>query len=467
MVDFPHLAPKFAAPLQPQAIDAYKQRLIDAEMVRRAYSGQGSAMPILGSIADYILGIPERAIKGAMGTVGPGGVITSSDAPEAWGQMAEAGYDAAEMLAGAGATRSMANAARGMHGVELGTGGTRTTSAGGAMSKAPRDVPQTLMPRYIPPRGVPQRIVDITTNPEVRKKMLAVIRRGIEMGGADWYDTTKLRKAFIKELGKRKGQEAFHKYMDFVAATSPRSEVGVNARNASYYYHRYMNDQPMPQVGEKNPAPYGHMAQKLHQQNANAIAGPGWDPLKNPKPSSFSENLSGNWAPATIDTHAFRLPALLAKDSRFLMGSFNPEKGVTINPKAMFESGELTLEDALKRPAYWESQPAKTEYAAMEDYYRSLAEELGISPAQAQAAAWVGGGKITGLGSDATKGFVDFVFDRVALTAEKMKLSQKDVLSGFIKGKMPLLGFGGGAVLSLEQLPPSVQDVLAEGLTQI
>jgi hypothetical protein len=60
-------------------------------------------------------------------------------------------------------------------------------------------------------------------------------------------------------------------YMDMVAATSPRSEVGINARNASYYYQRAIKGEPMPAVGEVNPQPYGHLAQNRHQLNAERV----------------------------------------------------------------------------------------------------------------------------------------------------------------------------------------------------
>jgi hypothetical protein len=43
-----------------------------------------------------------------------------------------------------------------------------------------------------------------------------------------------------------------------------------------------------------------------------------WDVLANPKPASYAENIAGNQQPATVDTHAARLPALLSRDPRFL-----------------------------------------------------------------------------------------------------------------------------------------------------
>jgi hypothetical protein len=269
--------------------------------------------------------------------------------------------------------------------------------------------------------------------------MLDVISEGQKMGGANWYNAEPLRGAFNAELGSG-GDTAFRKYMDLVAATSPRSDVGTNVRNASYYYGRAMSGEPMPAVGDKNPQPYGHMAQKLHQMNANRVAGAGWDPLNNPKPASFVENLVGNQQPATIDTHAFRLPAILARDPRFLETAFQVNKDAPKqNIQKMLASGEVSVDDAANRAAWWQAQPKENEYGAMERYYQSLGKDLGLTPAQTQASAWVGGGKLTGLASDESKPFLRFFEDRVNLTAEKRGETPKQTLKNFIRGKAPLL----------------------------
>ena len=54
----------------------------------------------------------------------------------------------------------------------------------------------------------------------------------------------------------------------------------------------------------------------------------------------------------------------------------------------------MPIGDAAGRAAWWQAQPKANEYGAMENYYKSLGKELGLTPAQAQASAWVGGGKI-------------------------------------------------------------------------
>lgn len=311
------------------------------------------------------------------------------------------------------------------------------------LSEVPK-VQQFDLPRYQPARGVPARVTEMMANPDVRNAVLQTISEGVQKGGAKWYNADPLRDKFIEKLGADAGDAAFRKYMDLVAATSPRSDVGTNVRNASYYYQRAMSGQPMPEVGEKNPQPYGHMAQKLHQMNAQRVAGEGWDPLQNPKPASFVENLVGNQAPVTVDTHAYRLPAILARDPRFLEISFKPEKDVPpMNIQKMVESGKIPFEEAVKRPAYWQSQPKENEYGAMEQYYKSLGKELGLTPAQTQAAAWVGGGKITGLQSDESKPFLQFFQDRIFKTAAETGMDPKDVLDKFIKGEATLRAEGG------------------------
>lgn len=317
-----------------------------------------------------------------------------------------------------------------------------------ALHEVPK-VPQFDLLRYVPKRGVSQRVKDITTDPNIKDKVANIVRAGQAMGGDKWYNAEPLRREFVYHLGEDEGNARFRKYMDFVAATSPRSRVGENVRNASYYYHLASQGQPMPPIGTKNPQPYGHLAQRLHQQNALAVAGPGWNPIKNPKPASFVENLTGNQMPGTIDTHAFRLPAIMAGDPRFLETALQVAKGEPPrNIQKEVESGKMSMEDALKQGSAWQSAPNDNEYAALEHFYRDIGKELGLTTAQTQASAWVGGGSHTGLGSDETKPFIRFLEDRIQETAKKKRMDPKDVLKSFIKGEMPLFANGGAAVAS-------------------
>lgn len=309
------------------------------------------------------------------------------------------------------------------------------------------DVPQFDLPRYVPKKGVSDRTKDIVGDRGVFDKVASIVQSGKEMGGDKWYNAEPLRQEFVHHHGEDEGNRRFRKYMDFIAASSPRSSVPENIRNASYYYHLAATGQGMPKVGDKNPQPYGHMAQKLHQLNAQRVSGAGWDPLNNPKPASFVENLVGNQRPGTIDTHAFRLPAMVAEDPRFLETALVSKKGGDKrNIQKEVASGQMSMADALKQGSAWQAVPKDNEYGALEDFYRRVGKELGLTTAQTQASAWVGGGKLTGLASDESKPFLRFLEDRIRLTADKRKMDPKDVMKGFIKGDITLFSTGGAAV---------------------
>ena len=323
------------------------------------------------------------------------------------------------------------------------------------------NVPQHDIPRYQPPRGVPQRVQDVVADPQVREGMLSAIERGKGMGGENWYNMEPLRQQFVDMFGEAEGTQRFNRYQDYVAGSSPRSSPEENFRNASFYYGLDATGQPLPTpyvnpAGKtiKNPEPYGHLAQNLHRMNFEKIrSGQGLDLKRNPKPLGFSEDLKGNLTPVAVDTHAFRLPAMLSQDPRFLETGLQVKKGEPArNIRKEFERGDVTMEEALQRPAYWATQPEENEYLAMERFYQSLAPETGLDPGQVQAAAWVGGGPMTGLRADETLSAMDLFKKRVALTAQKLGQDPRDVLAKMMRGTGPLLslgpvGLGAGAML--------------------
>lgn len=307
------------------------------------------------------------------------------------------------------------------------------------------DVPQAPLPRYEPPRGVPDRVADLVDDPKVRRQMLQVVDRGEQMGGREWYNVEPLRKAFIDELGEVEGAAAFGRYVDLIGATSARNPIGSNVRTASYYHGLLSRGDPIP---EKPDPPYGGLAQGDHRRHALRLAEEGgWDPLRNPKLASYAANITGNQLPGTIDTHAARLPAMLSRDPRFLETGVQgaPRSGggfETLNPRGMLAEGELSLKQALERPGFWYSVPEKNEYAAMERYYADLARRRDMTTAQAQASAWVGGGERTGLVSEPVP-LLRIIENRIRLTAEQRGERPVETLRKMIRGQAPLLSVGG------------------------
>jgi hypothetical protein len=121
------------------------------------------------------------------------------------------------------------------------------------------DVPQFDLPREVP-RNIPDRVQALADPANVARVNQAV-EAGIPLGGPEWYGTQPLRQAFIDELGDA-GDAAFRRYMDYVAATSPRSKVPENIRNASYYYTLEQQGQPPPQLISQ-PGSIGSLSEAL------------------------------------------------------------------------------------------------------------------------------------------------------------------------------------------------------------
>lgn len=327
---------------------------------------------------------------------------------------------------------------------------------------------QSAFERRAPPRGVKPRLQRAIENEDVVNGIRDSIRRGIEMGADKWYHTGAIRDAFVKELGEEQGGRAFANYMDMVSATSPRSDVSTNIRNASYYY---MNaDKGLP---ESLPYPYGHVAQNLHRQNYDTVLREGYDRAKNPKPEAFSANLQGNLQPVTVDTHAFRNIGIRTRDPEFLetsisvpykdlktaknvnqddlelltmaqrYGEITPDgKKVVFRPQKLLSEGKMSMDDAVNIPSFWAVKPNENEYAAAEQLYTRLAKEFNIAPADAQAAAWAGAGDITGLKSPAMKTFPQLFNERVLYTSKMRGEDPADTLGMMIRREKPLLGIG-------------------------
>ena len=305
------------------------------------------------------------------------------------------------------------------------------------------NVPQDQMFRVNPPRGPSARIVSALDDPNVAKGLNAAVEKGSKMGGLEWYNTEPLRENMIGAVGRTDAPDRYATLMDMVSATSPRARVPDNIRTASYYNYLVRNGMPLP---AKPAAGYGSVAQNLHLQNvSNLVDNGGYDVLQNPKPASFSSNLQGNQRNVTVDTHNFRLPGILARDPRFLATSIKTAAGKdaeVLRPQAMLKSGEISIDDAVNRPVYWDSKPKANEYGYYEKFQQDQARKLGMTPAQYQASMWVGAGDETGLGS-AREPFLKTFEARVKYTADRLGVDPKTVLRDVLSGKTPLLAKGG------------------------
>jgi hypothetical protein len=309
-------------------------------------------------------------------------------------------------------------------------------------------------------KGLPQHVIDATTDPDIRAKMRSVAEAGLKQGGAYWYNAEPLRLAFVSELGPDDGNKTFAKYMSTIGAVSAGSDVGQNVRTASYYNVRERQGDPVQSV-EDLESPYGHKMQNT-QFNAYAdIAGGNpLDPAMRPKRASFDANLQGNQQPVTVDKHNLRLIGMLSQNPEFLNTTMKADvnypsvginKGDSINWRDAVKSGRISMDQALQIPQAWKDVPEANQYGALEGFQQSLAQEMGLTPAQLQAALWVGGGRLTGLRSLPTS-FMGAVESRLQKTAAARGGTPTAALLDFIRGKKPLLtplAAGGGAAASL------------------
>ena len=285
------------------------------------------------------------------------------------------------------------------------------------LSKVP-DVPQVPLERYEPARGMPANLNGILT-PENAKRLEETAKRGMDQGGMEWYNLEPLRYAFVEQLGEKKGNEAFGRYIDYTAATSPRSTVAGNIRRGSHFYNLDRNGQQVGGLTNKDmPQGYGHIAHTTHDHKLREIeANGGLLPIKGPKVSSFAENLKGNQTPMTIDTHNF--------------------SAVRNDPKNKVS-------------------PTNTQYRYLEDFQSEIADKMGITPAQMQASVWIAGD--TGV-ADA-RPFMAVFDDVVSNTAERNGVSKSQALRDFIGGKAPLYGLAGvtaaGAMTTPEEAEAAV-----------
>lgn len=296
--------------------------------------------------------------------------------------------------------------------------------------RAEGEVAQFDLPRQSP-GVISDDLANLFATPGLEEQMLAKIEAGKRAGALNWYNTEPLRQVFLKELGPEEGEQAFRKYMRYVAATSPVSDVGTNARNASYYFGMDAREGRLPARGEKLPRPYDHPKSWQHRIYAGKDFEDEADQFAYQKMSSMYQNLIGNYAPVTVDMHALRLPAMLAKDKNFLSNI----------GKDLLARG-FSMDQLAKIPKAWR-RPKPEEYAAIEQFYKRLAKKAGLTPGQAQGAAWVGGADLTDVRDNGLLSFMQHFEDRLHLTADKLKIPAAEVLRRFVRGQVNLASIDG------------------------
>jgi len=270
--------------------------------------------------------------------------------------------------------------------------------------------------RYTPKKDTPRVQSSLAAmrdldNP-TRQQMMRDIDRGIELGGADWYNTEELRDWFVKELGEERGNREWSDFMDLMGAASPGSKVPANIGNASAIRARLASEKiprksnmtegeayrsslldvekldDARKIAKGRAKGYGHKTQGLQelitarQKQGKWSGAPetGVSPAKgnwseNPKPKGFTQSLKGNERNIAADLHFTRYMAMASQDPRWLttqaeigketaaelrkVGGKKIEKYfgtrevngkdmTTFNAKKAVAAGDLDMEDVVK-----------------------------------------------------------------------------------------------------------------------
>ena len=257
-------------------------------------------------------------------------------------------------------------------------------------------------------------------------------------------------------------REQLKKFALNYAATSPRTMTEQNLRNASLVTAKQQRGVDLTEMigpgGEGvNEKGYPMMINPggIHKKLVDEAAADGLNFNTNPKPATFAENVSGNLAGVTADTHAIR--AVFDVMNEIEPGSIPIEFIGGKNAKQTKEFREKYLADPVSLdPATMindtlatqkiDGQDVQTEYAIFSDIYKKVAEKIGVKPAEAQSLSWFANGQKTGLASE-PKTIVELIDERVDVTSQILGQPKDEIFKKFIQGSIPLLSLGGLTLL--------------------
>ena len=253
--------------------------------------------------------------------------------------------------------------------------------------------------------------------------------------------------AYLRDLG------------DFVAATSPRTKVEENLRNATLAMAKQSQGIPFREVigvgtGGISEKGYPMMTGKggIHGILLDdVINNGGMNVATNPKPSNFGPNIAGNRSGITVDTHAIRGTLQTLNEMQagsvpegFILPKFREQ--YANNPSVLTpDMIDDTLASQMIGPKGARSE-AQTEYPVFADIWHKAADNLAVDPAEGQSMGWFGFGDETNLGS-ARKTPVDIFDERLDVTAKALKISPQEAARRVFRREIPLLGVGGMGLL--------------------
>lgn len=246
---------------------------------------------------------------------------------------------------------------------------------------------------------------------------------------------------------------------NYFAATSPRTEVEFNLRNATSAMAKEAQGIPHrtivgPGSGGVSEAGYPMMTGKggIHGQLLDdVVSGRGIDTNSNTKPYFFGNNMVGNRSGVTVDTHAIR--GVLQTLNEIEPGAV-PEGFVLPEFREAYRADPTKLTpnmiaDTIGKQMVGPRGQAvemQTEYPVFADIFHDAADQLGVDPAEMQSMAWFGLGADTNLAS-APKTVAEVFDERLSVTAQAFGVPVEEAARMVFRREIPLLGVGSAAML--------------------
>ena len=267
------------------------------------------------------------------------------------------------------------------------------------------------------------------------------------------------RKLLDMGYGEAEVDDFIDEFAKAYAAFSPRTPTTQNLLNASLAMSKRGQGIGLRDIvgpGSGGVSEKGYAMMDVHTEGFERVMNEGWNRMSNPKPATFNENILGNHSLATVDVHATKAPLLIANDIN--PGSL-PEEWIKPTFRGAYRANPESLTHNMLAEGM-NSQPlrdeagnivadrAVMEYESLSKIYDNIAEELDISPAEAQALAWFNYGQRTGLKSEPGS-LVDLLNQRIDITAQVMNATPEDVVRGLMNREIPLLTLVGGAMMNL------------------
>lgn len=260
-------------------------------------------------------------------------------------------------------------------------------------------------------------------------------------------------------LTKKEVENYLNDFSKYFAATSPRTEVEQNIKNATSVLAKLEAGVPHRQIigkgtfdkktGKKGISEKGYpmMTAKggIHGNLIDDVINYGSiDRATNTKPATFGANMVGNRSGVTVDTHAIRGALIAMNDIKagsvpdgFIEPKFLSE--YKKNPKILRPN---MLKDTVGKQVIdvdGRKVNAQTEYSVFADIYHDVAKNLDVDPAEAQALGWFGLGDETNLASQ-RKTVSDIFDERINVTAKELKMDPKEVAKMVFKRQIPVMG---------------------------